>query len=140
LHNVPPAARVSFTDFSAGNRVRLIRYFRERVRQEAQEGWSDDLERYAAEVAQKASLAEYDKEVQGLFRTLRWTVLAGPVFGLACWACLRLYAAHLGLNAPPGLLRWPGWSLLDWILAGALIGAGILASLRTLAWVCRPDS
>lgn len=122
-----------FSQFPPEDRGPLMRYFRERVRPEVQEGWNDDLERYAATVAEKESAAETAR----FFHTLRWTVVVGPVAGAACWLTLRLYAAHLGVEVVP---TWTGLPLLDWAATGTLVSMGLLAALRVPAWVLGTDS
>lgn len=123
---------VRFSHFPLQDRGPLMRYFRERVPSEVQEGWNDDLEQYATTVAEMASAAETAK----LFRSLWWIVWIGPVAGAAGWLALRLYATHLGVEIVP---TWTGSSLLDWTIVGTLVSVGLLASLRVSAWVLGPD-
>jgi hypothetical protein len=72
------------------------------------------------------------------------------VVGLAAWTVLRYFRESITLEGDAVLvthvlgkrrfLRWPGWSSLDWIVAGTVIGAGLWTGLRALTWLGRPDS
>jgi hypothetical protein len=118
---------VRFGEFRPAQRQRLLRYFREHLRPEVQEGWGESLEGYDA-LAQARQTAE---ETDRVFRRWwRW-VLVGGVTGLGCGLALLLYAGRMGVGAP----TWTGSVLLDWAGGGVLVIAGGLAGLRVLVWM-----
>lgn len=112
-----------FNNFRPDHRRRLINYFREHLSPQVQEGWSEALEHYAANVEMKESAGEYDKVYRALFRGLWKAVFVGPVVGVACGLVLHFYAAHLGLTDLP---TWTGSLLLDWVARCTLATALVL--------------
>jgi hypothetical protein len=126
-------ATLWFDNFRPDQRVRLIQYFHERLASQAQEGWSEELERYTAEVETKVSAKERDR----LFRTIcRAAIVAGPVVGFGCGVILRLYANHLGVV---DVRTWSGSLLLDWTTIGLLVSAAVLAALWIIKWGEKPE-
>jgi hypothetical protein len=124
---------VRFEDFWPGYRRRLIHYFRDGLGPGVQEGWSDALERYAVEVAEKDTPAAYDRSFRPTWRVL----LAGAAAGLMCGAANLVYQWLLGWELLPG---WAASMLLDGLVTGTLLGVLLFAGLAVAWWVGRPDS
>jgi hypothetical protein len=118
--------------FRPEQRQWLIRYFRERLPTNVQEGWVVAMEGYdAVAVARKVA-----DEYRQFFRSWwRWG-LAGPLTGLGCGLALLAYAARKGVDDPPSIT---GYVLLDWSVCGVLVSAGLLAAFALIWWMEAPE-
>jgi hypothetical protein len=120
---------VRFEEFRPGHRRRLVHFFRDGLDPGVQEGWSDALERYADEVAEKETRAAYDRGFRPTWRVLVGGSTAGLLYGAANYAYRRL----IGGEGPPVLM------ILDGLVSGTLLGGLFFAGLAVAWWVGRPD-
>lgn len=111
---------------------RLIAFFRERLPLPVQEGWNEDLQRYAEQVGIKESPEEVKKFLQSLWRP----AIAGPISGFLCGLVLHLCEVYFDVTAIP---KWSGSLMVDWTGIGVLIGLVILVGMWLLGWVFWPE-
>lgn len=121
-----------FTNFPPRQCGRLIDYFHDRLPLPIQEGWNEDMQRYARETNIKESIEEFNR----LFHSLWCPALAGPIGGFFCGLALHLCEIHFGASAMP---KWSGSLIVDWTGIGLLIGLLVYPGMWTLRWLCGPE-
>ena len=133
-----------FENFRGDQQQRLIHFFRERIRQEVQEGWNGDIERYAAEIETMESPAGAERVFRNTMRQVwRAAAFAAPVICLVFvgfFAFITWFAESRGVAEIPS---WSGSAILDYAIVGAvvLVGAPVGLSLLFLMahWIGRPE-
>lgn len=131
---------IHFENYRPDQQRQLIEYFRNRVSLQLQEGWSEELQRYASELEarERESAAELEKFLWSLWRP---AVIAGLIGGVAPGLLLYLWALKLDVAAL--LPSWSGSFLLDWFGKGLLVGLVALISLWmlhcALKWIYKPE-
>ena len=120
--------------FRPRHRRHLVRFFRQRLALEVQEGWSEAVERFAIDAADK----DLEKEEAGLFRNLRWLALAGFLLTVVCGSAFWVVGMYLARNNP-GLLPSVNSIFLNQALNVTIFGVAVVVILRVLKWLFRPD-
>lgn len=122
---------LQFENFRPDQQRRLIDYFHERVSLQVQEGWSEEVQRYASEVEvqERQSVAELDKFLWSLWRP---ALFAGSIGVFSGGLLLYLWALKWGVVG--FLPSWSGSFLLDWFGKGILVGLVVLIILWMLHW------
>jgi hypothetical protein len=100
-------------------RNQLIRYFRERLPSELQDGWKDFVE---YDRQHRSEMEAIRKRLPTLLKT---TFVVGPLAGLGCGLFLHFFSESMNVSTP----TWTCSTILDWVLLGFCIGPGLGLSL-----------
>jgi len=97
------------------DRKQLIRYFRECLPLEHQEGWRDIIE------LERQYRSEIESFRKVLPKLLTMAFVAGPVVGLAGGLFLQAFSRSMNATAS----TWTGSVVLDWVPLGFCVGPGL---------------